>query len=88
MNCGKVFCGHHPVEVSDELLRPALVGDVEVVSRIVVIQVWLTVGVVFAHDGQTRQCHEEGLADTACTGVVTSPRLTSGWVMWKLSGLS
>src|SRR5271157_1115023 len=55
---------HHAVEVLDEGFGPALVRDVEVVSRIVVIEVWLTVGVVLSHYRKTGQLHEECLAQT------------------------
>src|SRR5208337_5341934 len=53
--------GHHPVEVLDEGFGPALVRDVEVISRIVVIEVRLTVGVVLSHYGKTGQLHKERL---------------------------
>src|SRR5271157_819920 len=52
---------HHPVEVLDEGFGTALVRDVEVVSRIVVIEVWLTVGVLLSHYRKTGQLHKERL---------------------------
>ena len=53
--------GDHAIEISAEFLRAALIRDVEVISRIVVVQPRFAVGIVGAQHGQDRRRQEVGL---------------------------
>lgn len=59
---------HHSVEILDEFLRAALVGDIEVVAGIVQIQARSAVRVGRSEDTKNRQLREVGLPETLGRG--------------------